>query len=306
MSIALCGGFTLYCIVMANRSLNALKWNFKIKAKAFMADSRIKNKIFVTETLRSVSRQRELVAKWLSKTMNSNHITGNAFDIAFKWSTLYPRDQTVWREIADIAKEYKIDRWYDLWKWDKPHFQNNDKTYIKKKVRYNAKTCFTRKADLSKKDIQYDQTKNRCRLYSNITALSHARGIEFDNRELEWINHYAEYMYNRETGKWNNPFIWAEIMLAYMEEFYPEEKIIARTDNLLKSRRLVKSFLKWNSVVIMKPWHATCAYFDYEEKEVVNVDSYESRKNNVKDIDNFYDKIKNGEIEDYVIMYEKR
>jgi len=271
-----------------------------------MADSRIKKKIFVTETLRSEKRQRELVSKWLSKTMRSNHLVGKAFDIAFKWNELYPRGIEQWRYVADIAKEYKIDRGYDLWNWDKPHFQNNDKTYIKKKVRYNALTCFTKKADLSKKNIQYDQTKNRCWLYSNITALSHARWIEFSKRELRKINDYAEDMYNREVDKWNNPFIWAEIMLSYMEEFYPEEKIIARTDNLLKSRRLVRSFLKWNSVVIMIPWHATCAYFDYEEKEVINVDSYESRKINIKDIDNFYDKIKNWEIEEYVILYEKR
>ena len=289
-----------------NRNINDLVWNFKVKAKAFMADSRVKNKIFVTETLRSEARQRELIAKGLSKTIHSNHIIGKAFDIAFYWNELYPRSITRWRQIADIAKEYKIDRWYDLWKRDKPHFQNSGKTYIKKKVRYNAKTCFTKKADLSKKDIQYDQTKNRCWLYSNITALSHARGVEFSNRELKKINDYAEDMYNREIDKGNNPFIGAEIMLNYMGDFYPEEKIVAWVDNILKSRRLVRSFLKWNSVVIMIPWHATCAYFDYEEKEVVNVDSYESRRKNIKDIDNFYDKIKNWELGEYVIMYEKR
>jgi len=29
-----------------------------------------------------------------------------------------------WRKIADSAKKYGIDWGYDLWKRDKPHFQN--------------------------------------------------------------------------------------------------------------------------------------------------------------------------------------
>ena len=36
----------------------------------------------VTEGLRTIERQRELVAKGASQTMNSNHLTGNAVDVA--------------------------------------------------------------------------------------------------------------------------------------------------------------------------------------------------------------------------------
>jgi peptidoglycan LD-endopeptidase CwlK len=36
----------------------------------------------VTEGLRTIERQRELVAKGASKTMNSRHITGHAVDLA--------------------------------------------------------------------------------------------------------------------------------------------------------------------------------------------------------------------------------
>lgn len=40
---------------------------------------------------------------------------------------LYPADEKKWRAVADIAKKYGIDWGYDLWKWDKPHFQDNGK-----------------------------------------------------------------------------------------------------------------------------------------------------------------------------------
>ncbi|MBT3726215.1 hypothetical protein HOG21_00495 [bacterium] len=37
-----------------------------------------------------------------------------------------------WKEIAEIAKKYGIDWGYDLWKTDKPHFQDNMKEFEKK------------------------------------------------------------------------------------------------------------------------------------------------------------------------------
>ena len=56
--------------------------------------------------------------------------SGLAIDIWFTWNELYPSDYQKWRKIADIAKKYGIDWWYDLWKWDKPHFQDSWKPIL--------------------------------------------------------------------------------------------------------------------------------------------------------------------------------
>lgn len=52
--------------------------------------------------------------------------------MVIKWKELYPKDIYKWREIWEIAKKYWIDWWYDLWKTDKPHFQDNWKIYEEK------------------------------------------------------------------------------------------------------------------------------------------------------------------------------
>lgn len=71
----------------------------------------------VIEGIRSLSRQKELVAAGKSKTMNSRHLTGHAVDIApyplsWDWKYFYP--------IADAMKEAarKLDvpiRWGANW-----------------------------------------------------------------------------------------------------------------------------------------------------------------------------------------------
>ena len=89
----------------------------------------------VGEGLRSVSRQKELVATGKSTTMNSRHITGHAVDLfpyplSWDWEYFYP--------IADAmkaaAKELKIDlEWGGDWKSfpDGPHFQLSWEGYPK-------------------------------------------------------------------------------------------------------------------------------------------------------------------------------
>ena len=47
-----------------------------------------------------------------------------AIDIAVKWKVLYPKDFD-WGKVAKVAEKYQIDWGYDLWKKDKPHFQDN-------------------------------------------------------------------------------------------------------------------------------------------------------------------------------------
>lgn len=84
----------------------------------------------VIEGVRSKKRQRELVAKGFSKTMNSRHITGHAVDvipypIPGSWEK-YKSGQ--WTEIYEAMKqaseELNVPLQYGYeWGWDKPHYQ---------------------------------------------------------------------------------------------------------------------------------------------------------------------------------------
>jgi peptidoglycan L-alanyl-D-glutamate endopeptidase CwlK len=89
----------------------------------------------VGEGLRSVERQKTLVAAGKSTTMNSRHITGHAVDlfpypVSWDWKYFHP--------IADAMKQaaqtLNIDlQWGGDWKSfpDGPHFQLSRKAYPK-------------------------------------------------------------------------------------------------------------------------------------------------------------------------------
>ena len=89
----------------------------------------------VIEGIRHIERQRQLVAKGKSTTMNSRHLTGHAVDlvpypVSWEWEYFYP--------IADAmktaAKELNVDlEWGGDWKSfpDGPHFQLSWKKYPK-------------------------------------------------------------------------------------------------------------------------------------------------------------------------------
>lgn len=112
----------------AYRGLDKLNPSFKVKVEKFLAEvNKTSPVIFITETWRSEERQAELLKAGLSQVKHSNHQDGLAVDIAFVGASLYPEDQKVWRSVADIGKKFGIDWGYDLWKWDKPHFQDNGK-----------------------------------------------------------------------------------------------------------------------------------------------------------------------------------
>jgi len=100
----------------------------------------------VLEGLRTVERQRQLVAAGKSKTLNSRHITGHAVDLA-PWPVNGDLDEdgilniADWDEyypIADAMKQAAVDLGVDLewggdWKSfpDGPHFQLSHKGYPK-------------------------------------------------------------------------------------------------------------------------------------------------------------------------------
>ena len=90
----------------------------------------------VIEGLRTRARQKELVRKGFSKTMNSRHITGHAVDIVpypIAHRLNYP--DYMWDDVADsmleAARILDVDlEWgYAKWGWDKPHHQLSWKSY---------------------------------------------------------------------------------------------------------------------------------------------------------------------------------
>ena len=90
----------------------------------------------VLEGLRSKERQRELVKKGASKTMNSRHLTGHAVDIApwvnggVSWDWEYYYDMA--DAMKEAARELNVDlEWGGDWKSfkDGPHFQLSWRSY---------------------------------------------------------------------------------------------------------------------------------------------------------------------------------
>lgn len=118
-------------ITKANRDLSLLHPDFREQVEKWIDHCKLEwVPIFVTEAVRSQARQNYLYESgrsrpWpvVTRTLHSNHTKWVAVDIASSGDQLYPSDKDWWRKVADIAKIYRIDRWYDLRNRDKPHFQ---------------------------------------------------------------------------------------------------------------------------------------------------------------------------------------
>lgn len=90
----------------------------------------------VIEGLRTVERQKKLVAAGASKTMNSRHITGHAIDLAPTVEGEIRWDWPLFRQIAPAMKQAAQDKgvaivWGGDWKKfvDGPHFELSRKFY---------------------------------------------------------------------------------------------------------------------------------------------------------------------------------
>ena len=90
----------------------------------------------VTEGLRTIERQRQLVAKGASKTMNSRHLSGHAIDLAAKIDGEVRWDWPLYFKLAAAmkaaAKELLVSivwggDWVDF--ADGPHFELNRRSY---------------------------------------------------------------------------------------------------------------------------------------------------------------------------------
>ena len=98
--------------------------------------------IRVTEGLRTIERQRQLVAIKASKTMRSRHLTGHAIDVVpyidldrdgkIETEELY--NKQLFRQLIPIAKDcaeklsISVVWGYD-WGWDMPHWELNARFY---------------------------------------------------------------------------------------------------------------------------------------------------------------------------------
>lgn len=90
----------------------------------------------VTEGLRTVERQRELVAAGASKTMNSRHLTGHAVDLAALVGGKVRWDWPLYAKAAQAMKAAAAELgvsifWGGDWKSfkDGPHFELDRKIY---------------------------------------------------------------------------------------------------------------------------------------------------------------------------------
>lgn len=90
----------------------------------------------VLEGVRSVARQRQLVAAGASQTMNSRHITGHAIDLGAYVGGSVRWDWPLYYKIADAMKQAAAElqvplEWGGDWKRfkDGPHFQLPHKEY---------------------------------------------------------------------------------------------------------------------------------------------------------------------------------
>jgi peptidoglycan L-alanyl-D-glutamate endopeptidase CwlK len=92
----------------------------------------------VIEGLRTLKRQKELLAQGASKTLKSRHLTGHAVDIApyingeIRWD--WPLYEHLGKVVKKAAKECKVNvEWGGDWKTfrDGPHWQLPWKEYPK-------------------------------------------------------------------------------------------------------------------------------------------------------------------------------
>ena len=87
----------------------------------------------VTEGIRHIERQRQLVATGKSTTLNSRHLTGHAVDlvpypVSWDWEHFYP----IADAMKQAAEELDVDlEWGGDWKSfpDGPHYQLSRKKY---------------------------------------------------------------------------------------------------------------------------------------------------------------------------------
>lgn len=118
-------------IVLGSRSLSRLQGVHPDIVKLVKRAAAISDMDFtVLEGLRTLDRQKQLVAKGASKTMRSRHLTGHAVDLAVLIDGEVRWDWSLYYKLAKIVKQAAIDvdvpvEWGGDWRSfkDGPHWQ---------------------------------------------------------------------------------------------------------------------------------------------------------------------------------------
>jgi len=128
-------------IVLGQRSLSRLNGVHPDLVRVVKKAAILSNLDFtVLEGLRSVERQKQLVAQGASKTMNSRHLTGHAVDLAPMIAGEVRWDWPLYHKLAKIVKAAAADekvplQWGGNWPTfkDGPHWELPWKFYPKGK-----------------------------------------------------------------------------------------------------------------------------------------------------------------------------
>ncbi|MEP3431771.1 MAG: peptidoglycan-binding protein [Roseibium sp.] len=124
---------------LTTTSLNRLKGVHPDLVKVVKRAAEITKQPFqVTEGLRTLARQRQLVRRGASKTLNSRHLSGHAVDVVAKIGPRISWEVPLYYAIADAMKQAAEElgiplEWGGDWRsfFDGPHFQLPWKTYPK-------------------------------------------------------------------------------------------------------------------------------------------------------------------------------
>lgn len=124
-------------IVLGSRSLSRLEGVHPDLVKVIHRAAALSDIDFtVLEGLRTVARQKQLVAAGASKTMNSRHITGHAVDLAVLIGGKVRWDWPLYNKLSVFVKQAAKDldipvEWGGDWKSfkDGPHWQLPWKAY---------------------------------------------------------------------------------------------------------------------------------------------------------------------------------
>ena len=115
---------------LSNRSMKELVGVHPILSFAVTeAIKHTKQDFMVLDGLRTTKEQEKLVARGVSKTMNSYHLYGLAVDLVAYVDSKPSWDKKYYPDIADAMKHViekyslPIDWGYDMWSWDLAHWQ---------------------------------------------------------------------------------------------------------------------------------------------------------------------------------------
>lgn len=112
----------------SERILNTVHWKLARVIRAAFASGEVN--FIVTEGLRTLARQKELVAAGASRTLNSKHLSGRAVDLAVLVGDEVRWDWPLYSRLAKVVKaaaaSYRIRiKWGGDWPRfrDGPHFE---------------------------------------------------------------------------------------------------------------------------------------------------------------------------------------